>query len=147
MNINNSHIACPTQINRVMLKLHYVLCPGIFLFIHVHIHVSFFWISIKFQKNFKFQAWQGIQKHYKLCQISICRVYWDAKREELQTLKTSWLVDVFEQPMHSKHHYNQALNHILEFCPQLSEYLNKYQLVLTGDFPTWKYNKKLIAEV
>ena len=75
------------------------------------------------------------------------RVYWDAERDELATLNTTWLVDVFQQPLHSKHHYRQALNHILAFCPQLSEYLNKFQLALTGDFPTWKYNKKLIAEV
>lgn len=75
------------------------------------------------------------------------RVYWDAEREELQILKTSWLVNVFEQPLHSKHDYMQALKHLLATCPALSEYMEHYQLVLAGDFPTWKYNKKIIAEV
>jgi len=74
-------------------------------------------------------------------------VYWDAEREELHSLNTTWLVDVFEQSLHSKQNYRQALNHLLEFCPPLSEYLKRFQLPLTGDFPTWKYNKKLIAEV
>lgn len=76
------------------------------------------------------------------------RVYWDhADREELQTLKTAWLVDEFEQSLHSKREYKEALNHLLEVCPQISDYLAEFQLLLTGDFPTWKYNKKLIAEV
>ena len=80
--------------------------------------------------------------------ITFLRVYWDhADREELQTLKTAWLIDEFEQSLHSKRDYTEALNHLLEVCPQITDYLAKFQLVLTGDFPTWKYNKKLIAEV
>ncbi|KAK2548795.1 hypothetical protein P5673_030939 [Acropora cervicornis] len=50
------------------------------------------------------------------------------------------------QSLQSKQNYRQALNHLLEFCPPLSEYLSKFQLPLTGDFPSWKYNKKLIAD-
>ena len=30
-------------------------------------------------------------------------------------------------------------------CPELSQYMTDYQLLLTGDYPTWKYNKKLVA--
>ena len=45
-------------------------------------------------------------------------------------------VDVFEQSLHSKQNNRQSLNHLLEFCPPLSEYLSKFHLPLTGDFPT-----------
>ena len=77
------------------------------------------------------------------------RVYWDAARNEMETLATSWLVDEFEQTLHSKTDYAAALDHLLEMCPELGEYMAEFQLVLTGDHPTWKYNKKLhvVAEV
>ena len=65
----------------------------------------------------------------------------------METLTTSWLVDEFEQSLHSKTDYAAALEHILTVCPELLEYMTEFQLVVTGDYPTWKYNKKLIAEV
>lgn len=65
----------------------------------------------------------------------------------METLRTSWLLDEFQQNLHSKADYSAALNHLLEVCPELGQYMADFQLVLTGDFPTWKYNKKLVAEV
>ena len=75
------------------------------------------------------------------------RVYWDEARHEMESLSTSWLVDEFQQNLHSKSDYASALEHILMVCPELGQYMTDYQLVLTGDYPTWKYNKKLVAEV
>ena len=65
----------------------------------------------------------------------------------MESLSTSWLVDEFQQNLHSKSDYASALEHILMVCPELGQYMTDYQLVLTGDYPTWKYNKKLVAEV
>ena len=65
----------------------------------------------------------------------------------METLATSWLVDEFQQTLHSKNDYAAALDHTLTMCPELEEYMTEYQMVVTGDYPTWKYNKKLVAEV
>lgn len=65
----------------------------------------------------------------------------------MESLSTSWLVDEFQQNLHSKTDYASALEHILMVCPELGQYMTDYHLVLTGDYPTWKYNKKLVAEV
>lgn len=65
----------------------------------------------------------------------------------METLKTSWLVDEFEQTLHSKADYAAVFDHVLRVCPELDQYMKDNQLVLTGDYPTWKYNKKLVAEV
>ena len=65
----------------------------------------------------------------------------------METLKTSWLLDEFERTLHSKNDYAAALEHTLMMCPEFHEYMAEFQLVVTGDYPTWKYNKKLVAEV
>ena len=39
-----------------------------------------------------------------------------------------------------------ALSHSLEVAPQLKVYLQKYALPAPGDWPTWFYFKKLIAQ-
>lgn len=54
----------------------------------------------------------------------------------METLTTSWLVDEFEQSLHSKTDYTAALEHILAVCPELLEYMTEFQLVVTGDYPT-----------
>ena len=64
----------------------------------------------------------------------------------MESLSTSWLVDEFQQNLHSKSDYASALEHILMVCPELGQYMTDYQLVLTDDYPTWKYNKKPVAE-
>ena len=65
----------------------------------------------------------------------------------MESLRTSWLLDEFQQSLHSKNDYAAALKHTLGVCPELEEYMKEFQLVVTGDYPTWKYNKKLVAEV
>ena len=57
------------------------------------------------------------------------------------------MLDEFQQSLHSKNDYAAALEHTLGVCPELEEYMKEFQLVVTGDYPTWKYNKKLVAEV
>ena len=58
---------------------------------------------------------------------------------------TKW--NLYQQNLHSKTDHASALELILAVCPELRQYMTDYQLVLTGDYPTWKYNKKLVAEV
>ena len=63
----------------------------------------------------------------------------------METLATSWFVDEFGETLHSKADYAAALDHLLEMCPALGDYMAQFQRVLTGEYPTWKYNKKLVA--
>lgn len=72
----------------------------------------------------------------KQCACHYERVYWDAERHEMETLRTSWLIDEFERTLHSKHDYAAALDHTLMMCPELNEYMAEFQLVVTGDYPT-----------
>ena len=65
----------------------------------------------------------------------------------MHTLQTTWLIDEFQQNLHSKGDYANAIRHVTEVCPELVDYTNKFLLLLAGDYPTWKYNKKLVAEV
>lgn len=67
---------------------------------------------------------------------SLPRVYWDAERHEMESLRTSWLLDEFQQSLHSKNDYAAALEHTLGVCPELEEYMKEFQLVVTGDYPT-----------
>lgn len=88
----------------------------------------------------------------KVCDLvqNICfvyRVYSDEARHDLELLKTTWLIDEFQQSLKSVANYREALSHLLDKAPELKDYLKQYCVVLTGDFPTWKYNKKIIAEV
>jgi len=75
------------------------------------------------------------------------RAYTGEDRRALELLRTSWLIDEFQQDLHSKHDYRIALQHLLAEAPSLSAYMDGNLLILGGDFPTWKFNKKLIAEV
>lgn len=43
--------------------------------------------------------------------------------------------------------YRSAINHITEVCPSLQEYMENNLLFLSGDWPTWYYNKKIICQV
>jgi len=48
-------------------------------------------------------------------------VYWDAERHEMESLRTSWLLDEFQLSLHSKNDYAAALEHTLGVCPELEE--------------------------
>lgn len=75
------------------------------------------------------------------------RVYSDEARHELELLRTTWLIDEFERSLKSVANYRTAMHHLLDVAPELRQYLKQNLVVLTGDFPTWKYNKKIIADV
>lgn len=79
--------------------------------------------------------------------IQFSRVYSDEARHELELLKTTWLIDEFEQKLKSVHDYEKSLEQLLHTAPELKEYLSQFVAVITGDYPTWKYNKKIIAKV
>ena len=42
--------------------------------------------------------------------------------------------------------YSTAFQHILNCCPDLRTYLNNYAVPNPGDWPTWFYQKKIIAQ-
>ena len=74
-------------------------------------------------------------------------MYTDEARHDLDLLSNTWLVDEFEQSLKSMANYRQAMQHLNEVCPSLSEYMEKNLLLLAGDWPTWYYNKKLPLRV
>ena len=74
-------------------------------------------------------------------------MYSDEARHDLELLKTTWLIDEFNRTLKSVVNYREALADLLNEAPELEDYLKKFLVVLTGDFPRWKYNKKIIAEV
>ena len=43
--------------------------------------------------------------------------------------------------------YETSLNNFLREAPDLIEYLSHFASFITGDYPTWKYNKKIVAKV
>lgn len=81
------------------------------------------------------------------CCVISSRVYSDEARHDLELLSTTWLLDEFQQSLKSVADYRAALSHLLNEAPELKDYLRQFLVVLSGDFPTWKYNKKIIAEV
>lgn len=76
----------------------------------------------------------------------VYRVYSGLSHEELCTLETTVLIDEFEQPLKSKEDYQSAIAHIMQCSPLLHEYLKKFVLPAPGDWPTWYYEKKIIAQ-
>lgn len=65
----------------------------------------------------------------------------------MELLRTTRLIDEFQQDLHSKDDYSNALQHLLDVAPEIIAYMNQFLLPLGGDYPTWKYNKKIVAEV
>lgn len=74
------------------------------------------------------------------------RVYSGLSHDDLCTLETTLLIDEFEQPLKSMEDYKKALCHVLECAPDLHQYLQKFVLPAPGDWPTWYYQKKIIAQ-
>lgn len=74
------------------------------------------------------------------------RLYSGLAHEELNTLYSCVLVDEFEQNLKNMENYNTALHHMLNLCPDLHTYLNSYAVPAPGDWPTWYYQKKIIAQ-
>ena len=74
------------------------------------------------------------------------RVYSGLSHDELCTLNTTILVDEFEQSLKRMENYKSAINHSLNCCPELRQNLDKFVIPAPGDWPTWFYEKKLIAQ-
>ena len=60
-------------------------------------------------------------------------MYTDEARHDLDLLSNTWLVDEFEQSLKGMENYRQAMQHLNEVCPSLSEYMEKNLLLLAGD--------------
>ena len=67
-------------------------------------------------------------------------------RRELDNLKSTYLVDEEERPLKSLLNYKEAIQNI-RLLPEIREYMAHYALHTTGDWPTWYFQKKLIAQV
>lgn len=76
----------------------------------------------------------------------VTRVYSGRSNDDLSHLDSCLLIDEFEQSLKSKEDYLHALSHSFEVAPQLKLYIEKYALPTPGDWPTWYYFKKLIAQ-
>lgn len=83
---------------------------------------------------------------YALSCFYLCRIYSGLAHEKLKTLKSCVLVDEFERNLKSKDDYRAALDHIFQTCPDLIQYLKSYVIPAPGDWPTWYYQKKIIAQ-
>lgn len=85
----------------------------------------------------------GVLSHWTF--PSTC--YTNPARRELDTLKSTFLIDEEERPLKSLKNYQEALLHTVRECPQLVEYMKSNIVFTTGDWPTWYFEKKLIAQV
>ena len=74
------------------------------------------------------------------------RVYTGTSHEDLQTLKSCHLIDEFKMALKSFQNYKDAALHILQFVPELKQCLEKFALPFPGDWPTWFYTNKNIAQ-
>ncbi|XP_048579707.1 uncharacterized protein LOC116614556 [Nematostella vectensis] len=89
---------------------------------------------------------QCISPKYIQQQLKELRVYSGLLHDELCTLESTNLIDEFEQSLKSMEDYKSAIDHIFLCCPQLEHYLKKFVVPAPGDWPTWFYQKKLIAQ-
>ena len=74
--------------------------------------------------------------------LQICRCYTDLERREMDTLKSSVLIDEEERPLKSLNNYQDAINHTLTKSPELAEYMKVNTVFTLGDWPTWYFEKK-----
>lgn len=62
-------------------------------------------------------------------------------------LHNSFLLDEWQQGLKSKGQYRQALDHSIALCPELALCIENQVTTILGDWPTWFYTKKLVAQV
>lgn len=65
----------------------------------------------------------------------------------MDTLKTTYLVDEEERSLKSMENYKGALENTIRKQPVLNQYMQKFAVFTSGDWPTWYFEKKLIAQV
>lgn len=68
-------------------------------------------------------------------------------KKDADTLKTSVLIDEEERPLKSIDCYKGAIDHTFTVSPELKEYMAKNILISSGDWPTWYFEKKILAQV
>lgn len=66
---------------------------------------------------------------------------------ELDTLAHTYLLDEFEQRLKSQNDYRSALLHVAQTVPEVRELPEAQVTPIFGDWPTWYYTKKLVAQV
>ena len=75
------------------------------------------------------------------------RLYTDHTSRERDSMKTVKVLDVWQHQLKSKNNYAAALAHIMHVCPPLQAITNDNVTAVMGDWPTWYYLKKIIAQV
>ena len=78
-------------------------------------------------------------------QIS-CRVYDGTSQDDLATLESCTVLDVFQQDLKSKENYKDAILYLFNLYPSLEDYAKCHILPLPADWPGFYYPKKLIAQ-
>lgn len=75
-----------------------------------------------------------------------CRVYDGTSQDDLATLETCTVLDVFEQDLKSKENYKDAIFYLFNMYQSLETYAKRNILPLPADWPGFYYPKKLIAQ-
>ena len=75
-----------------------------------------------------------------------CRVYDGTSQDDLATLATCTVLDVFEQDLKSKENYKDAIFYLFNMHQSLETYAKCNILPLPADWPGFYHPKKLIAQ-
>lgn len=76
----------------------------------------------------------------------LCRVYDGTSQDDLATLESCTVLDVFQQDLKSKDNYKDAILYLLNMYQSLEDYAKHHILPLPADWPGFYYPKKLIAQ-
>ena len=79
--------------------------------------------------------------------LYLYRCYSTPNQRDFDLLKTSRLLNEDEQPLRSMKDYDTAIKNTIKLHPTLKEYLRLSVLPSLGDYLTFYYQKKLIAQV
>ncbi|XP_013391131.1 uncharacterized protein LOC106159397 [Lingula anatina] len=74
------------------------------------------------------------------------RVYNEVQHRELNKLNTTLLIDEVHQPLHSLADYEKAFRRLF-LSDELLDYIKSNAVFLPGDYPTFYFMKKLIAQL
>ena len=78
--------------------------------------------------------------------LSCFRVYNELNDQSLSQLKSCVLVTESEQDLKSADDYKAVIDLELKCCHKLTQYLQTFVMPSPGDWPTWYFVKKLIAQ-
>ena len=74
-------------------------------------------------------------------------VYSQSYHEELHTIENCVLVGEFQENLHSVDDYQAALIYEQQCSPAFGDYLKKFLVPSSGDWPSWYYVKKILVDV